>query len=55
MILSISKNFRSGFEMWAVLIDSKLVGSFWTENAARTRMAELLKATHQLRTIAQRP
>jgi len=44
MKLTAHKMERSGLELWGVWCDSKLVGSFWTENAARTRIAELARA-----------
>ena len=42
MQLNIRKITQSGFEMWGVSVGAKLVGSYWTENAARARRAELL-------------
>lgn len=48
MRLTISKLNVSGFEMWGISLGTKVLGSFWTENAARSRCAELLRQVHGL-------
>lgn len=45
MTASIRRTQREGFEMWDLVVDAKLMGSFWTENAARARRLELLATT----------